>query len=312
MRTPIRRAFLATLMILAAGLFLTPAPLLADTPRIIADSRGPKSFAQVPGRVISLNWALTEQLIDLGVTPAGVADPEGYAEWVAVPPIPTASVDIGKRESPNLERILGLQPDLLMLGGQQVAYIDRAEALAPTLHFDLFDEDHDNAAAVRENFLALGTLFDRRELAERKLAEMDNRLAELKRQISAAFPEGAPKVTVVRFIDDKRVVISGKNGLPEAAMTALGLETGFPTTNSRWGIAFKPVTALAEIGSGYVLHMEPFPKSDLLFNTALWQEMPFVKDGRFHTLPPLWTYGGALSIGRIGEQIAKVLLTDKS
>ncbi|WP_420403961.1 ABC transporter substrate-binding protein [Nisaea sp.] len=311
MRLPARRAFLRGLLA-TAGAAILPRALRAGEPRSITDSRGPRSFATTPQRIVSLNWALTEQLIGLEIVPAGVADPEGYAQWVAYPPIPKATVDVGKRETPNLERILGLQPDLLLLGGLQGNYADLAETIAPTLHFELFREDHDNATAVRANFLDLGALFGRRELAERKLAAMDAELARLKDEIASAFPEGAPKLTVVRFIDDKRVVISGANGLPEAAMTALGLETGFPVEPSRWGIAFKPVTALAEIEEGYVMHMEPFPKGDRLFNTALWQGMPFVKAGRFRTLPTLWTYGGALSIGRIGGQIAKSLLSDQT
>lgn len=311
MRSPARRVFLRGLLA-SAGATAVPASLLADEPKTITDSRGPRSFASAPQRVVSLNWSLTEQLIELGITPTGVADPQGYARWVAYPPIPKASVDVGKRETPNLERILGLQPDLLLLGGQQGNYADHAEAIAPTLHFQLFSEDHDNAAAVRANFLELGTLFGRRAMAERKLAEMDAELARLKRDVAASFPDGPPKLTIVRFIDDKRVVISGTNGLPEAAMNALGLETGYPIENSRWGIAFKPVTALAQIEDGYVMHMEPFPKGDRLFKTALWQEMPFVKAGRFRTLPTLWTYGGALSIGRIGAQIAKALLADQN
>ncbi|WP_193187336.1 ABC transporter substrate-binding protein [Nisaea sediminum] len=311
MRPLARRAFLGSLLA-SAGATALPATLLARSARTITDSRGSRAFSSVPERVVSLNWALTEQLIELGVTPAGVADPEGYAQWVAYPPIPKASVDVGKRETPNLERILGLQPDLLLLGGQQANYADHAEAIAPTLHFELFSEDHDNEAAVRANFLELGTLFDRRGLAERKLAEMDAKLERLKRDIADTFPDGAPKLTIVRFIDDKRVVISGTNGLPEAAMNALGLETGYPIENSRWGIAFKPVTALAEIEDDYVMHMEPFPKGDQLFDTALWREMPFVKAGRFRTLPTLWTYGGALSIGRIAQQITKALLAGEN
>ncbi|MBO6560176.1 MAG: ABC transporter substrate-binding protein [Nisaea sp.] len=306
-----RRAFLGSLLA-SAGATAFPATLLAGDVKTITDSRGPRSFSSVPQRVVSLNWTLTEQLIELGLTPVGVADPEGYAQWVAYPPIPKASVNVGTRETPNLERILGLQPDLLLLGGQQGNYADHAEAVAPTLHFELFSKDHDNEASVRANFLELGSLFDLRDLAERKLAEMDAELARLKREVSAAFPDGAPKLTIVRFIDDKRVVISGTNGLPEAAMDALGLETGYPIENSRWGIAFKPVTALAEIEDGYVMHMEPFPKGDQLFDTALWREMPFVKAGRFRTLPTLWTYGGALSIGRIAQQITKALLAGQN
>lgn len=287
------------------------AAVSADETRKITDSRGIQTFASAPQRVISLNWALTEQLIELGITPAGVADPKGYSAWVAEPAIPDASVDVGKREGPNPERILGLQPDLILLGGQQSAYIGHIEPVAPVLHFDLFAETHDNAAAVRANFLDLGTLFGRREMAEKRLAAMDRRLAELRSDIRAAYPDGMPRVTVIRFIDDKRVVISGTNGLPEAAMNALGLETGFPIENSQWGIAFKPVTALAEITEGYVIHMEPFEKGNQLFNTALWREMPFVKADRFRSVTPLWTYGGALSIGRIGEAVAQVLLADK-
>lgn len=311
MRSAARRAFLSAL-ILAAGLCSLPVPAGASEPRSISDTRGPHSFETAPQRVISLNWAQTEQLLGLDIVPLGVADPKGYADWVAVPPIPTASVDVGKREAPNLERILGLQPDLLLLGGQQAAFVEHLEPVAPVLQFELFDEDHDNAAAIRQNFLDLATLLDRRDLAEARLAEMDAKLAGLKAEIAAAYPGGVPKVTLVRFIDDKRVVISGTNGMPEAAMKALGLETGFPVENSRWGIAFKPVTALASIGDGYVMHIEPFEKGQLLFGTALWQEMPFVKAGRFRTLPPLWTYGGALSVGRIGEEIARALLADKS
>ncbi|UUX51080.1 ABC transporter substrate-binding protein [Nisaea acidiphila] len=311
MRSLARRLLCAGLL-LAASAWIGPVPLFAGEARSITDARGPHSFASAPERVISLNWALTEQLISLGIAPVGVADPEGYSNWVAVPAIPEASVDIGKREAPNLERILGLQPDLLLLGGQQSAYVQHAEAVAPALQFQLYSEDHDNAAAIRDNFLALGTLFDRRALAEQKLAEMDRNLARLRDEIAAAYPDGAPKVTLVRFIDDKRVVISGKNGMPEAAMNALGLKSGYPTENSRWGIAFKPVTALAAIKEGYVLHMEPFEKGDQLFNTELWHEMPFVKSDRFRTLPTLWTYGGALSIGRIGEQIAETLMADKN
>lgn len=305
-----RRTLLAAL--LAAILLLPAWTVRAQSPIVIEDSRGPQSFATSPKRVIALNWALAEMLIDLGVTPAGIADIEGYDAWVVDPPVPAGVADVGKRGTPNLERILSLQPDLILLGGQQEGFVPHLAPIMPLLHYELYSEDHDNAAAVRNAFLDLGRLFGKSDAAEAKLAAMDARLAELKAKIASAYPGGAPKVTIVRFIDDKRVVISGKNGLPEAALTALGLKTGLPVENSRWGIAFKPVTALADIKEGFVMHVEPFEKGEQLFSTTLWQEMPFVKADRFRTLPPLWTYGGALSIGRIGEEIAKVLLAGKS
>lgn len=278
----------------------------------IADSAGEREFDAVPRRLVALNWALAEQLIELEAPPVGIADPAGYTEWVARPALPADIADVGKRDAPNLERIAGLAPDAVLIAGEQSAFRPRLEPIAPVLHFDPFRENHDNAAVARATLLDLGGLLERRDLAESKLAAMDARLAALKAEIADAYDGNPPRVTLIRFIDDKRVVIYTANGMPAAALEALGLHSAYPAPPSRWGLAFKPVTELAVIDEGLVLHIEPFPAAGELFPTALWQAMPFVAEGRFGSLPTLWTYGGAMSIGRIGEAIAAELLFRRS
>lgn len=48
----------------------------------IQDSLGEQVFSEVPKRVASLNWELTENVIELGVFPIVTADIAGYKEWV--------------------------------------------------------------------------------------------------------------------------------------------------------------------------------------------------------------------------------------
>lgn len=296
-----RRVFLAVMPVL----FLA-GPVSAETR--IADSRGEQVFETVPQRVVVLNWSLAEQLIELDLTPVGIADPGGYRDWVARPPLPEGVADVGKRNAPNAERIAALAPDLILLGDDQEGLIPQLSAIAPVLQFQMFREDHDNAAAARRGYLDLGDFFGRRDLAESRLAAMDARLADHGHELNAAFDGTPPKVTIIRFMDDKRVVIYGANGMPEAAMAAMGLTSGYPVPASRWGLEFKPVTELAAIDAGLVLSIEPFAAADELFPTPLWQAMPFVQAGRFASLPPQWTYGGAMSIGLIGDAIFEALM----
>lgn len=293
---------IACLTFFAAGAMRTAA----------ADTEGQRAFERAPSRVIALNWALAEQVVELGVPIVGVADPAGYAQWVMHPPLPDGVADVGQRDAPNLERIAALAPDVILTAGEQSVFRARLETIAPVLHFEPFREDHDNAAAARRIFLDLADLLDRRSVAEDKLAAMDARLADLRDRIAVAYDGAPPEVTVVRFLDAKRVVVYGDNGMPAAALNGLGMVSRYPLAASRWGLAFKPVTELAAIDRGLVLHIEPFAAAGQLFASRLWQAMPFVAEDRFAALPPLWTYGGAMSIGRIAEAVASEVLARRA
>lgn len=292
-------------LVLIAGL-LCCAPQSIRTAN--ADTEGRQTLEGVPSRVIALNWALAEQVTELGVPLVGAANPAGYAQWVVHPPLAGGVADIGQRDAPNLERIAALDPDVILIAGEQSVFRTRLETIAPVLHFDPFREDHDNAAAARRIFLDLADLLDRRSIAEGKLAAMDTRMADLRDRIAGAYEGTPPKVTVIRFIDAKRVAVYGENAMTTAALNGLGLVSGFPVPASRWGLAFKPVTDLAGVDEGLVLHIEPFAAAEQLFGSPLWQAMPFVGEDRFAALPPLWTYGGAMSIGRIAEAVASEVL----
>ena len=79
----------------------------------ITDGRGKEVTLAGPATtVVTLEWGNTEDLITLGVQPAGVADIKGYRAWVSSAAITGTPVDVGLRGEPSLVILdLGL-PDM--------------------------------------------------------------------------------------------------------------------------------------------------------------------------------------------------------
>lgn len=296
------RAYLVALIVL-----LLPFTALAE-PVTFADSRGVQRLEAPPKRPVALTWSLVEQLLGLGVRPAGVADPSGYRTWVARPALPEGVADLGLRQEPNLEAIAALAPDVILIADDQLAFAPMLEEIAPVVHFDAFAEDQDNRLKAEEIFLELARLFDREAFARDKLAALERNLERLRTQVADHFDGAPPKVAVVRFLDAARVAVHGANAMPDFALRALGLENAVDLPATTWGITLKPVEALGTIEEGVVLYMEPFPQAEAVFSRPLWRAMPFVSGERFASLPVTWTYGGALSIGYLAEAIAGRLL----
>lgn len=292
---------------LVVSFFLLVVGTLPATATTIADSRGAQTIDAPPQRVVALSWALVEQLLELGVTPVGVADPDGYRTWVVRPALPDSVTGVGLRQEPDLEAIAALAPDLILASDDQIGFVPLLEKIAPVLHFDAFRAEHDNARAARAIFRDLGRVFGRQALADDRLAALDARLAALKARLEDHFAGAPPKVTVVRFVDDARVVIYGGNAMSTHALEALGLESGYPLPSTAWGLTLRPVRDLGSIDEGVVLAKQPFGKAEVLFDKPLWKAMPFVRHDRFHALPPTWSYGGALSVGYLAEVIADAL-----
>ncbi|HZH28735.1 MAG TPA: iron-siderophore ABC transporter substrate-binding protein [Azospirillaceae bacterium] len=291
-----------------ALLLSLPFPVFAVT---VSDSRGPQDFAKPPERVIVLSWELVEQVLQLDITPVAIADSKGYRTWVVRPHLPDGVDDVGTRQEPNLEKIAELRPDLILASDEQNAFVAKLEAIAPVLHFDAFKEDHNNYLASREIYKVLARLFGREELAQRRLDDLDQRLSALKVKLSDHFQGKLPKVTPARFIDGSRVRVHGANSMAQYALEALGIENGFPQAPSTWGFALRKIEELSQAKDGYVIHIEPFPQAENVFSTQLWAFMPFVKGGRFTSIPSTWTFGGPFSVGLLAEAFADALMKAK-
>lgn len=298
---------LSRLSVLCVGL-LASIQVLAVT---VTDARGEHTFDSVPQRVVSVSWAMTENVLELDVKPVGVADIEGYSTWVVRPPIPEGVADVGKRNEPSIEKLAELKPDVIILSNGQEGLVDKLEQIAPVLFFDAFKEDHDNAEAARGIYLELARLFDKEALAEEKLAAMDAEFERLKGKLHAHFGETLPDVTGVRFFNEAVALVYGANSMSQAALAKLGIEPAMTVSESQWGFVQRKITELSKIRDGVLLYFKPAPGVEKLFGSPLWQAMPVARAGRVAPVESTWSYGGALSVRYLAQAQTEALLTIK-
>ena len=93
----------------------------------------PATANAAPKRVIAIEWDTVENLHVLGMAPVGAADMKGYDTWVAAPR-PKGMKDVGSRQSPSIERIAALKPDLIVVPDyRSTKNLKQLKRIAPVL-----------------------------------------------------------------------------------------------------------------------------------------------------------------------------------
>lgn len=122
--------------------------------------------------------------------------------------------DVGSIVQPNLERVHGARPDLILITSLQANRFEELSEMAPTLHFDVdYRDSQARHIDVRGHLMTLGDVFARQALARQKVNELDTRVEEVRR-ITAGRP-------------DKALVVLHNNG----AFNSFGVQ-------SRYGFIF--------------------------------------------------------------------------
>jgi iron complex transport system substrate-binding protein len=274
----------------------------------IQDSLGEKVFSTPPARVASLNWELTEDVIELGITPIAMADKKGYQDWVTKPALPTSTQDIGGRAEPNLEKLSQLKPDVILIGAALKGMQSRLEQIAPVVFFDSYQADHNNAKQVDHVFMTLASLFNKKDIASKKLQQREATFQRLRKQLKEAFPDGLPKVASMRFANTTSAYVYGENSMPQYALEALGIDNALTIKNSQWGLEQKRLKFLRTVDQNVLLYFQPFYEEEKLNASPLWQAMPFVQNGNVAAIASTWTYGGAMSLQYLAEAMTHALL----
>ena len=129
-----------------------------------------------PQRVVALQEGDIDGLLALGVEPIGATNGRGQM----TPPrylddhLPADVVSVGAFFRPNLEVVLGLQPDLILFAGySNPDVLAQLNAIAPVYNTATFAEDW------RTQFLRVGAAMNMGAEADAFLADYDARVAAL-------------------------------------------------------------------------------------------------------------------------------------
>ncbi len=166
----------------------------------------------VPTRVLSVNITSDEILLDLapdllvGLSYLAT-DPQASNVVLRAQRIPV-------RLKGDVERILSLQPDLLVIGGHQADIVRQVEALGiRTVRIQGFE----SLDWIRELIRTLGAAVGRPQRAEELVAEMDGRLAAVARRVA-----GRPRPRVLSY--SAGGFVAGRRTITDDVIQAAGGE----------------------------------------------------------------------------------------
>uniref|UniRef100_UPI0006770A87 iron-siderophore ABC transporter substrate-binding protein n=1 Tax=Vibrio parahaemolyticus TaxID=670 RepID=UPI0006770A87 len=273
----------------------------------VHDAYGAVTFEQVPQRIVVLNWDILEQVLALDIEPIAAPNLPGYRQWVVNPYAPESIEDIGTRAEPNLEKIASLKPDVILAASAQQDLIPLLRQIAPVVYLPNFSQNEAAAQTAIKHFRTLGALFDKQELAEQKLAKLNDSFKQLRDKIRQHY--SAPlDVLVMRFSTPNSVLLSTENSTTDYVVEQLGLTNPIKVSARAWGIKQDRINRLQNLEQSYVLYVQPFPQESKLNSSPLWQAMPFVKKQRVNSVRAVWAYGGAMSLQYMAEAITDSLI----
>ncbi len=278
-----RRRFAAAL----ASVFL-PVPVIAATP---------------PPRIAVLDWGWAESLLALGVNPLAVAEAPLYGDRVVMPALAEDTIDLGLRSWPNMELLRALRPDLILSQAGYGISAERLSQIAPTLALPLYSAARQPLRAAEDALKEIATRIGRGDIATRYLQISQDRLGAIARR--AKHYDGRP-LLIIKFTDDRLVDIYGAGGLFDDVLKRIGIDNAWDGATNNWGFATAGLDAIARHPEARLIIIEPGPPGPFL-QSALWQALPAVRQGRVSTIPPTWVFGAFPSAMRFAEVLKRGL-----
>ena len=280
----------------------------------VPDIKGEQKLDKPAKKVVALEWTYAEDLLALGVQPAGVAEKKLYGEWVKGGPDLDKSVkDVGTRQEPSLETIKALKPDLIVTSKLRSAgNYKQLKKIAPTLMYDPYATKSEYEE-MRSTFKHLATATGKEKEADKALADMDAKIAKAKKRIAGAKKDGEEFTVGRGYSTDGAATIEvlGDSTIPGALVPKLGLKQGWKGKPDAYGMSKVDVEGLKPAEKSNFAYVAA-PKDDVFKKSMpknkLWKDLDFVKKDKVYPLDPgTWFFGGPFSTAMAADEIAKSL-----
>lgn len=236
--------------------------------------------AIVPRRIVSIAPNATEIIALLGAADRLV----GVCDFCAWPDEIRAVPRVGGFIDPNLEKILSLRPDLLVLRGGS----PEIERLCRDNGIQLYRDPTESFDDIEETIRDLGDLLDRREAAERVIADMKAGFEDVARRV-ANRPRPRVFFCIARKPDSlANVSTAGRNTFVDELIRRAGGENIFGDS----GVPYPQVSLEQILRRQPEVIIEAMEAIDVSPETlrevvTQWQtlgDLPAVRNGRVHVV----------------------------
>ncbi|MES1022319.1 iron-siderophore ABC transporter substrate-binding protein [Gloeocapsa sp. BRSZ] len=269
-----------------------------------------------PQRVVALDSVTFEYLLSLGIRPIGTVSSTFAAD---LQQDLTGVADIGSTGEPNLEKILALQPDLIVGIDYYQTIYSQSSQIAPTV---LYEVEH--SGKWNEIFLNFAQMLQKGEVAQQVMNNYYTRLEQFKQQMGERL--NTTEVSVVRIYPE-RINLYLKDsfcgtilqdaGLPRPPAQAIAADDA----QKRFGNPIQTSISreLLSQADGDVMfvwtgentaeaNQQAQQKLAQLKSDPLWQKLEVVQQNKIYQVPSYWIGSGPIAANLVVDDLFKYLI----
>ncbi|MEU5977446.1 iron-siderophore ABC transporter substrate-binding protein [Streptomyces sp. NPDC047315] len=281
----------------------------------VATAQGEVKLEKPATKVVALEWTYTEELVALGVTPAGNADNKGYGTWITAKgaALPSGVTDVGNRNEPSLEKIRALKPDLIVIDNDRSkSNLKQLQDIAPVLSFTYTTQPQ--LDTMKKNFTELAKAVGKTNEAGEVIKRIDTSAADLKGRLEKAGKGGTTYAIGQGFTANgtSSVRMLNNDAIAAQVLNLAGLKNGWTDKGDTWGMTTVGVEGLTTASKDatflYVAATNDNPFTGVFAKNPVWKNLDFVKNDRVNALDPgTWLFGGPLSALHVLDETGKAL-----
>lgn len=285
--------------------------------RMVRHELGESCIPQHPQRIVVMDQESLEILVALGLQPIATTLPNrvGSKETLLASRV-GSMVNLGKEGQPNLEKIVQLQPDLILGMFILPQYYQVLSRIAPTVSVAY------SQTGWQETLKQTAAIVHRQAEGDRLLAEYQQRVEQLQRQFSQTVDR--LNVSIMRFYTDVHLTqfLNHKSFAVSVLDDIQGLsippqqQQMKQIPNSDWGYVNVSLEQL-EILEADVLLIALDPGAEESFHhyasSQLWQRLEVVQRQRVQFVDSgYWIFGNVLSAQAILDDVCRYLIPDRA
>lgn len=195
--------------------------------RTITHELGTTEVTGTPQRVVALEFSFVDAIATIDVKPVGIADDNDAKRILPQVRDKVAGyTSVGLRQSPNLQQISALNPDLIIADVRRHKNVyDQLNGIAPTI---VFNSNQSSYQQNLDSVIAIGQALNRCQAMEDRLAQHRKTMDELKAKI----PAGSADKFLFAVAAEKTVTVHTAAGYTPSVLEFLGLKCVTPASGS--------------------------------------------------------------------------------
>ncbi|MCF8001279.1 MAG: iron-siderophore ABC transporter substrate-binding protein [Halanaerobiales bacterium] len=293
------------LSILFLSLAFFSSPIQAEDTRVIEHAMGTTEIKGTPQRIVVLYQGATDSILAFDKKPVGAVESWIQKPWYKyIREEMDGVTNVGSETQPNLEKIVELDPDLII--GSKLRHekiYNKLSAIAPTVMSETVYE-------WKKTVNLIGKAINEEEKAQTIIKDWNQRANQFKEKVGKKIDS---EVSIVRFMTDHaRIYYTGFAG---SILQDVGLKRPENQRKDKWGIKLTSKESIPNMDGDVIFDITDdysgdeasFETRDEWQNHPLWNNLKAVKKGNVYKVDSvIWNMGGgAIAADKLLDDLYK-------